>query len=154
MDYKQKLQDLGKYSQMATEKDITMFGLTAYELAGTKDPEILASLIDIFDDDCEYPEVMYSLVHAIETYPDNLYVVSVLFKVKDFVKYPEWFGRLVCRIINDKECLKLFKQNIHLADKTKLLELFDVLYEESEAHRPVIEELRKLIEKNSNGTRS
>lgn len=147
MNYQQKLENLKRYAKMETEEDIKLFEITAYELAETKDPEILKELIDIFDDECEYPEVMYSLVHAIETYPSDVYVKGVMLKIKNFLSYLEWYKTLVYGILNHGKCLQLFKENVHLADQDKLLELLDIMYQESEAHRPVIDELRKLINK-------
>src|SRR5262245_10201706 len=132
MDIYEKLKHLAK---METEVDIKQFELTVWSLSRTKDPEVLRKLIDLFDDDCPYDEVMYSLVHAIETYPDEIYVKTVLEKLEHGLEqYPTWVNILVAGIFNHKECRKIFSKNLHLTSKKALLKLFDLLEHKSSYH--------------------
>jgi L-rhamnose mutarotase len=145
MDYEQKFKNLKKYAKMAFEEDVKLFDQTVYELADTKDPEVLNRLIDVFDDECEFPEVMYSLVHAIESYPKEVYITSVLNHIEIGVKnYPLWLDKLVNRIFNHIEYLIFFKKNMYLAPKHSLEKLFDIMEKESPHHILLIKELRFL----------
>lgn len=60
----------------------------------------------------------------------------------------EFCSKLFYPIILEKECLKTFKQNIYLADKISLKQLFDLIYEESKEHRPIIDELKEVLNKS------
>lgn len=142
---RQKLKQLKKYVKMESEEDIRLFDLTVGELASTQDAKILKELIDVFDDDCEFPEVMYSMVHAIESYPDDIYVKTIASKVVDFLNYQEWFLDLIYPILNNRKCRQIFKENLHLAYKTKLLELLNIIEEESEEHHHIVKELKEQL---------
>jgi len=141
---------LKQLSKMKTPEDINEFEKKIWTLAQTKNINVLTHLIDLFDDNCLYYEVMYSLVHAIETYNKNDYVNAVIKKIHDGIKnYKFWIDCLCNRIFNDLSYLAIFRQNMHLADKESLLKLFKIMEEESPHHRQLIQELRKEIETSS-----
>ena len=130
--------------QMKTPDDIKKFEAVVWKLAEKEDVTTLSKLIDLFDDKCPFPEVMYSLVHAIEQIPKELYVPTVITKIKTGVKdFPFWIDCLVNRIFNDQNYLNIFRQNMHLADKESLLKLFDLMDKESPHHKELITELRQ-----------
>ena len=136
--------DLKKLSKMETFEDVQEFEKQIWALVETKDPYILEKLMDLFDDECDHPEVMYGLIHAMETYPDDIYIVGILKKLPDGLKnYHEWYKRLIYRLLNEDICLKLFRQHMHLADRESLLKLFDVMETESPHHVELIQELRE-----------
>lgn len=141
---------LKKYAQMKTQEDIQHFEQGIWEQAQTQDPEKLRQLIDLFDDACPYYEVMYSLVHAVETYSDEIYVPIVMEKAQEGVKkYPFWIYTLIVAIWNTPNGLKLFKENIHKIKKDSLATLFNLIESESLHHHELIAELRQKLEKHS-----
>jgi hypothetical protein len=140
-----KLKKVRQYAKMESEEDIKLFDITIYELAATNELKVFDQLMDLFDDDCEFPDVMFNLVHALETFSNQDYVRGVLLKSKDFRKYPEWYTTLIYRILNSKNCSEIFKRNMYLAAQQDLLEIFDLIYQESEMHRPIIDELREIL---------
>jgi hypothetical protein len=136
-----KIKQLAK---METFEDVQEFNRLIGILVEEKDPEMLPRLMDLFDDECPHPEVMYGLIHGIEDYPDDIYMRCVLKKVQDGLKnYPEWYERLIYGIFNHEESLALFRAHMHLADRDSLLELFDLMEKESLHHAPLIQELRR-----------
>lgn len=143
IELKKEIENLRKYSKMESQEDIKMFEIKSYDLAKTKDPEVLRELIDIFDDDCLYEEVMFSLLHAIETYPDDVYIEGVLLKVKDFDKYLEWFTTIIYRILNHDDSRNLLMKKINVADQNKLLELLNIIESESKEHYSIIQNIKQ-----------
>jgi|GEM_PF-4129016 len=138
--------------QMKTPDDIKEFEKVIWKLAEKEDATTLGKLIDLFDDKCPYPEVMYSLVHAIEQVPNELYVSTVLSKIKTGIKdFPFWMDCLVNGIFNHQDCLNIFRQSMHLADKESLLKLFDLMDKESPHHKELIAELRWELESSFTG---
>jgi hypothetical protein len=89
---------------------------------------------------------MYSLVHAVETYPIYDYVITVLKKLSYLVeKCPFWADCLFNRIFNDERYLVFFRSNMGLASKEDLLKLFDLMDQESPHHKTLTSALRKEI---------
>ncbi len=139
---------LKELAKMKTSEDIREFEEQVWGLAQSKDPEVLGKLIDLFDDNCPYEEVMFSLVHAIETYPDEEYVKGVLKKISiGLSHYPDWLQILIFRILNNAKTLMVFRQNLHLASKQDLLNLFSQIEGESPDHQALISELRQELGK-------
>ena len=111
---------LNALAQMNSTKDIEEFEKLVWELAATKDPIILDQLIQIFYEECPFREVMYNVVHAIETYPDEVYVLGILRNMKTLIRTPSWAKTLLYGIFNSPKCLKLFKSNILISDNKSL----------------------------------
>ena len=88
-------------------EDIELFEKTISKLAEIKDPKILEKLIDNFSDNCEFPEAMYNLIYDIEAYPNDMYVTTILSKLKDLCYNFECFKAIIYEIINDQECLEI-----------------------------------------------
>ncbi len=140
MDALEKLKILAK---METPEDIKEFELLSWKLAQTREPDVLSQLISLFDDNNPYQEIMFGLLHIIETYPNEAYVKAVLRSLKTgLISHPEWTDRMVNRIFNEEDCRNIFHQNLHLADKQTLLQLFDLMEKESPHHKKLITELR------------
>jgi hypothetical protein len=138
---------LNKLVKMKTFEDIQEFEKLAWERAQTKSPESLKELISLFDDHCPHQEVMFGLLHIIESYPNDIYVKSVLQNIGTALSNcPEWADRIVNRILNDEQCQIIFRQNMKLADKKTLSKLFDLMDKESPHHRELIADLREELE--------
>lgn len=140
-----KLQSLVK---MKSQEDIAEFERIVWDLASTNNPDIIKRLLYLFDDNCLYPEVMYSLVHAVEQCPLEQYL-SIILNALSFciVRCPMWIETIYNRILNDPSSLELFRQNMYLAPKKSLIKLFDVMATESPHHTEIIKELRSELEK-------
>lgn len=147
MDVFEKLK---QYAKMESDEDIRRFEIGVWSLAETKDPEVLKKLIDLFDDECPYYEVMYSLVHAIESYPDEIYVKTLISKIDWGLKsYSFWLVGLIASVWNHSRCCQIFKDNMSIASKDSLLKLFDLMEKESPHHQELIKSLRAELAKQN-----
>lgn len=141
---------LKKYSLFETKEDVEKFDELLSQIAETKNPEYIPLFMEIFDDNTEFPEVMYNVVHALEYYPEEIHNRSVI----EFIPFmlihaPEWLLTLVYRIFNNPPFLALFKKNIHLIPKESMVQLIDLVEQESEYHRDICTELRQLLKNES-----
>lgn len=135
---------LKKLAKMETAEDIKEFEVLAWKLAKTGKTDVLNQLISLFDDNHPYQEVMFGLLHIIETYKDEEYVNSVLSNIKiGLNKYPEWACRIINRILNEDKCKKIFHNNMHLADRESLLKLFDLIDTEYPDHHKLLVDFKK-----------
>jgi len=145
------IDSLIQYARMQREEDIKQFEIGVWNLAKTKDFKTLKSLLSLFDDSCPYPEVMYSLVHAIESYPKEIYMDAIMKNMASLVeKSPFWADCLYNRIFNDKGYISLFKESLHIPPKEALFQLFNIMEKESPHHHRVIEELKEKLETSKN----
>ncbi len=140
----QEYRKLKEASLFRTEEDVKFFAEGVYQAVEEHDPENLNQLLTLFDDDTDHPEVMYSLVHAIETYPDDVYVQGILNNIGNGLKnFQHWITVLNYRVLNDENCFKHFKGIMKNSNKAHLLELFDLIEKESEHHRKLVQGLRE-----------
>ncbi|MBS0186412.1 MAG: hypothetical protein JSS34_08900 [Proteobacteria bacterium] len=111
-----------------------------------KDEETLKNLLKLFNDKNHFYEVLYSLVHLVETWPAEIYVKTLIDTLSVQINQsPFWTDCLFNRIFNNPQTFFLFKKNMQLAPKKDLLELFDLMDKESPHHKAVIEELRQQL---------
>ena len=58
-------------------------------------------LLPFFSDKCEFPEIMYSIIHAIESFEDEIYIEQLFKGILILWKSsPEWTLVLHFRILN------------------------------------------------------
>jgi len=101
---------LKKARNFDTQDDIIIFEDLLTDITKKKDITDLNDLLTLFDDGTEFPEVMYSLVHAVESYPAKGYIKTLLncyYTGKE--QWPAWYKDLMIRILNspiDREILK------------------------------------------------
>jgi hypothetical protein len=93
--------------------EIARFEQTLEKLAQNPDPDDLLSLHLILDDACEQPEVMFSLVHFLESFDVQEQVQAFIQVLPDLVKRAkEWTAILHSRIMNDEGAESVFEKKI------------------------------------------
>lgn len=150
MSLPEALSQLKQYAKMHTEEEAKLFDKILCALPPKIDIQIKEQLIELFDDETEFPEVMYNLVHILEHDWDEEYIKLILGKVVDYEHAPGWFSSLVYHILNDTISLNLFAKNIYLANKESLNKLLEQMYVESKEHREIITKLIDLANHSSN----
>lgn len=65
----------------------------------------IGPLLLALDDKSDHPEVMFSLIHAAESFPDEEYVAGLVATLVELaVRAPEWTQILLVRVLNSHEC--------------------------------------------------
>lgn len=73
------------------------------EVVSLKNPDSIVPLMGLFYDGAIYPEVMYSVVHAIEIFDDSVYVREVLRGAPALCsRCPYWASTIFVRILNSE----------------------------------------------------
>ena len=82
---------------------------------------IIEPLIDFFDDDSPFDEVMFSIIHTIEVFEDEAYVRALLEKAASFCETsPRWASIVFMRALNSKATQhELVRQLRNADDATK-----------------------------------
>jgi len=143
----QEYKKLKEASLFRTQENVNFFETKVWEFVQNKDPQNIPILLNLFDDNTRSTNVMYTLVHALESYEDEVYVKEILKHIKKIQENaPFWLLGLFCEILNNKSTFMILKKKIKTSNKEDLLKLFDLIEKESEHHRGVIQELRQELE--------
>jgi len=135
---------LKKYARFETEQDIAKFDELLSQISEKRDPKFIPVLMEIFDDNTEFPEVMYTVVHALEYYPDEVHAKAVIESIPFMLSHaPNWLLRLIYAIFNARSSLTLFKKYMHLIPKEPMFKLLGLVAQESPNHRKLCLELKK-----------
>lgn len=101
--------------------EVARFEATLEKLAQTADPADLHSLHLILDDACEQPEVMFSLVHLLESFDVQEQVEAFIRVMPELVKRaPEWAEILRSRMMNDDSARSVFEGKMHSLNNSTL----------------------------------
>lgn len=106
MDNKVLVETLHQNRLMNTEEEIELFERTLGQIASNpQDLELLPSLLDVFDDNTTHQNVMWTLLHYIETFAEAFSVkeyVQVLMEFDPILlsSAEEWLGTLLIRSLN------------------------------------------------------
>jgi hypothetical protein len=93
--------------------EVASFEKTLEKLAQNPDAKDLPSLHLILDDACEQPEVMFSLVHFLETFEVQEQVEAFIQVMPDLVKRAaEWTAILHSRLMNDAIAQSTFEESL------------------------------------------
>ena len=131
-------------SDMTSFEETQEFEKMVWDFVAQKENTVLEKLLNFFDDNCEYDEVMFSIIHAIETYDDDIYVKCILNNLyKIFKKSPHWGTVILYRIWNHDNCFNIFKKNIYLSNQEALFQILDLMAKESPDRLQLIDELKE-----------
>jgi len=82
------------------------------------DPGCIAPLLQLFEDDAEYDELMFSIIHTIERFDDPIYVRFVAENLGPFLAAsPRWAIILQMRILNSQSTLAAYADCVRALPK-------------------------------------
>lgn len=98
----QLLDELLRASRMLTSEEVAVFDRTVQVLSGLEfSSRELGFLFSIFADDTPHHEVMWGLLHLVET-SDSEVLISALVQSAPYMRRlaPEWLETFICRLLN------------------------------------------------------
>jgi len=108
--------------------EVALFEQTLEKLAQNADSADLPSLHLILDDACEQPEVMFSLVHFLESFDVQEQVQALIQVMPDLVKRAaEWTAILHVRIMNDAIGRSVLEERVRSMSNQKQDEIHQLL---------------------------
>ncbi|MEW4490863.1 Imm30 family immunity protein [Thalassoglobus sp. JC818] len=92
------------------------------QVATLNDPDCIGKLLPFFEDDAEYDELMFSIIHSIENFDDATYVREIGNHLGDFFGHsPRWAVIVHMRILNSAPTLTAYSEQIKsLTDQERL----------------------------------
>ena len=107
-------------SQTNEDGFVTKFENKLEEIYSTDNPAMISKLLDVMDDKFEFDELMFSIIHTIESFDDFTYIQELFISMPDFVlKSPRWASIIVMRIINSSQTLKVFLDSLEILSPKK-----------------------------------
>lgn len=98
---------------MRASDEIIAFEQALEELAQNPNSEDLPSLHLILNDDCQQPDVMFSLVHFIESFDVPKQIQAFMQVIPILIEQaPQWTEILYTRINNDETARTAFKKSL------------------------------------------
>lgn len=87
---------------LRTELECEQFDLALEGLAGDTEDVVIHQIFKVFDDDTEQEEIMFSLVHFVESLQMEMYLTQLLESLPDMMEHARnWAIVLNTRILND-----------------------------------------------------
>ncbi|MGD1807752.1 Imm30 family immunity protein [Dapis sp. BLCC M126] len=115
---------------MKTPQEINIFEETLEKIAKHPNDDNLKDLHLILDDNCEHPEIMFSLVHFLEDFDPQKQIPAFIEVIPQLMNAaPEWTKIIHYRIINDESAGKFYQNSLELANQNKPHFLYQFLLE-------------------------
>lgn len=87
-----------------------------------KDARVVTALISLLDDDAEYQELMYSIVHAVEASGIEVYSLGVINALPElWDASPDWLQTIHIRILNSPTYINTYLRVLNHSDELKRL---------------------------------
>lgn len=97
----QHLLELGAIWSRRDASLVADFEATLSSVAAFNDPSCIGPLLELFEEEPPSDDLLFSVVHAIEAYPDHAYVAGVLGATEALLRRtPRWARILYMRILN------------------------------------------------------
>ena len=129
------LEQLTENRLMQTPEQVTLFDATLAALPGEHTDDELRTLLRVFDDCTEHFEVMWGLVHYVESVPQYLTLQAFLTSIADMqISAKEWADILMLRLLNaDDTRASLPAQIVLLNERNRLAAISTIREIESDA---------------------
>ncbi len=113
---------------MRSPNEVAIFEQNLAALAQNPNPADLPSLHLILDDACQQPEVMFSLVHFLESFDMQEQLQAFIQVMPDLVnRAAGWTAILPSRIMNDAIARSVFEEMVHSVNAQEQNKIWQLL---------------------------
>ena len=117
--------------KMKTQEEVRKFEEARISLVSTKRADVIRDILRTFDDSTEQLDVMWGLVHDVESLDPESYVRELSLEIPNMMSTArDWTIILLQRIINTKDYLALYKKVLKTLPKNTV-----------DAHRDVLRQI-------------
>ncbi|RAS79937.1 Imm30 family immunity protein [Priestia endophytica] len=130
MDIRTEIQKLYNCRLLKTEEDFEQFENTLERLADYNDESMIRELCTVFDDNTEDEEVMFGLIHFIESFEKEIYLTEMPKALPNMIENAkEWAMILNKRILNHELYRKEYMKILSSMDEPIKLTVVNLLME-------------------------
>jgi hypothetical protein len=111
------IEQLGKYAKLENSDDVERFDATLNQIAGLNDSRAIDLLLPFFKDKCQFPEVMFSIIHTIEMFDPETYARQIVLALPTlWERSPYWASVLHFRIFNHAPSREAYRTQLAIAE--------------------------------------
>jgi len=104
---------LRQHAKLENSSDLERFDATLSQIAGLNDPRAIGLLLPFFNDECRFPEAMFSIIHTIERFDDDTYIQEILKGLPGlWGSSPYWANVLHFRIFNHGPSRQVYRNRL------------------------------------------
>ena len=135
-----------------SREEFEAFEAALAEIAADPDPQDLPDLFLVLDDGCEESEVMFGLVHFLETFERKPRLQVFLDVVPEMMtQAPDWVRVLHYRILNNDEAREYYKQLLRSAPAIQQQVVRPLLEEIAQNKKPLLAARAQAVLDDSKG---
>jgi hypothetical protein len=125
------IKHLERNAKLENSIDVERFDATLSQIADANDPQAIGLLLPFLNDECEFKETMFSIIHTIERFDDRIYVREIIRGLpKMWSRSPYWTKVIHFRIFNHAPSCQAYRKELAHADasiKATAKELFTTI---------------------------
>ncbi|MCP4216830.1 MAG: hypothetical protein GY765_19420 [bacterium] len=149
MVLKKYIEELEQLKDFSIEGNPLAFDDVLAKIADLNDPRAITELIPFMDDDCDFHEIIFSIIHLIEHFDTNTYVSKLLGALPHgWKKSPEWMMTLHTRIMNSEDTLKEYIKQVGAGEvllQNVVMEIVDSIAESSDNFGTQIKKIKSVM---------
>lgn len=143
---RENIRFLKTYGRLNDRDDVMDFVEAAQEVITLQDERCISILLSHLDDESDYFDVMQFIVTELENFDPQVYVPILLKNIPNLLrKALQLLITIVIRMLNNQECIEVWKKNIKIYRSKEVKELLINIIQESNKHKIICEQLLKLL---------
>lgn len=131
----QAIKNLVKAAQIDNFGDVEAVDTALAEVKAFNDPSVIRPLIWLIEDSAQYDEAIFSIIHSIESFDDDVYISEVLKELPYLVhKSPKYASILFKRILNSDRARENLTEKLYSTSseiKSAVLYIIEIINKES-----------------------
>jgi hypothetical protein len=132
---------------MQTEEQVATFENALAEIADNPDEQNLSKYHLLLDDQCQQPEVMFSLIHFLESFDVEKQISAFIDVIPQLmINAHEWARIIHNRILNDESACQVYQKKIKSANLNKPHFIYYLLQESIENKLNIKEDLSSITQ--------
>lgn len=113
----QAISNLVKIAQINNLAEVQAIDTALAEVMVFNDPSVIRPLIRLIEDNAQYDDAIFSILHSIESFQDDVYISEVLKELPYFVhKAPRWASILFMRILNSESARECITEKLYFVN--------------------------------------
>ncbi|OTG97672.1 Imm30 family immunity protein [Acinetobacter sp. ANC 4973] len=108
-ELEQVINSLSKEIQINHFNNVEKIDAKLAEIMAFNDCSVISPLVRLIEDNAQYDEAVFSIIHSIESFKNDVYIIEIINEFPYMVKKaPNWATILLIRILNSKtarECM-------------------------------------------------
>ncbi len=146
------IERLKQARKLRTSEEVTQFDLALAEVDESREEVPVGELLAVFDDATEQMEVMYGLLHLVESYPRDQFLTALAHATPSMLSTArEWFQIFHFRLLNDEETRRAYRPALQGLPAASRKTVVDFLQDLAKDAPEFADRIRELVDEPREG---